>query len=96
MSVILLPVVQGSVSAYLLVTHSPDLSYSGDSVVCAASFQQRLHAHLYNTVLLALVVILYLRHTQELLNTAQITDQAIIPWNVSGLWYLVYCLWHRL
>ena len=77
-SVILLALVQVSVSAYLLVSHSPDLSFSGESVVCAASFQQRLHAHLYNTLLLAVLVILYLRHSQELYNTDQITYQ--IPW----------------
>ena len=64
-SVILLTLVQVAVSAYLLLQHSPDLSFSGDSVVCAASFQQRLHGHLYNTLLLATIVILYLRHTQE-------------------------------
>ena len=63
-SMILLTLVQVAVSAYLLLQHSPDLSFSGDSVVCAASFQQRLHGHLYNTLLLATIVILYLRHTQ--------------------------------
>ena len=66
MSVILLSLVQVSVSAYLLLDQSPDLMFSGETVVCAASFQQRLHAHLYNTLLLAIIVILYLRHTQEL------------------------------
>lgn len=64
MSVLLLTLVQVSVSAYLLLQHSPDLSFSGDAVVCSASFQQRLHAHLYNTLLLAVLVFLYLRYTQ--------------------------------
>ena len=86
-SVILLSLVQVSVSAYLLLQHSPDLSFSGDTVVCAASFQQRLHAHLYNTVLLATIVIIYLRHTQgrspTLQHSAQRSDQ--IPWEASGI-----------
>ena len=69
---ILLTLVQLSVSAYLLLRQSPDLRFSGDTVVCSASFQQRLHAHLYNTLILATIVILYLRHTQEQFNTVQI------------------------
>ena len=76
---ILLTLVQLSVSAYLLLHHSPDLCFSGDTVVCGASFQQRLHAHLYNTVLLATIVILYLRHTQEQVNTAQ-NLKGCSPW----------------
>ena len=76
---ILLSLVQVSVSAYLLLDQSPDLMFSGETVVCAASFQQRLHAHLYNTLLLAIIVILYLRHTQELSNT----EQTEIPWEAT-------------
>ena len=88
--------VQVSVSSYLLVSHSPDLVFTEDSqtVVCAASFQQRLHSHLYNVLLLAITVILYMVYQEVRLTfleakyvgvSSLLSGPIMVCWVVAGL-----------
>ena len=92
----LLTAVQLSVSSYLLLHRPPDLLFSEDSqtVVCAASFSQRLHSHLYNVLLLALTVLLYFAFSQVRLNfleakyvgvSSLLSGPIMVSWVVAGI-----------
>ena len=59
---LVLVLVQVAVSCYLLISQSPDVVISDSGVFCAASFEERLHGHLYNIIIVSITVLLYLRY----------------------------------
>ena len=95
---IILILVQVSVSAYLLVTSPPDVQLSGarepQVLQCGLTFEERLPGHLYSVLVLALTVTLWLRfpdirnmftEAQGVGITALLSGPVWLSWVVAGL-----------
>ena len=91
---LILIAVQLCVSCYLLVSSSPDVIITNTGVVCAASYEERLHGHLYNIIILSITVMMYLRYhqvrniyieAQYVGLTSLISGPVWLAWVVSGL-----------
>jgi len=96
-SLILLISVQLVVSSYLFIANKPDIIMEDTNfqgIQCATSYEDRLHSHLYNLMLLSVTVLLYLRHhhvrtsyieAQYVGITSLLSGPVMLAWVVSGL-----------